>query len=524
MSFEIMPARARNRRIVKRAVASERGVVAAQSPIAAEVGASILRAGGNAVDAAIATSLALGVVEPWGSGLGGGAAILMFHASQNRVQAIDAGMVAPFGLDPGDYPLAEGADPDLFGWPAVFEDRNIHGPLSMAVPSYPAGLDMAHRLYATRPLAELAEPAIALARQGLEVDAWTSLQIAAHAREFSLYPDAARVWLDENGLPPMPNRDGTTKRLALEPLADTLQMLVDDGLDSFYRGQLARRLLGDIERLGGRLVGDDLEAYEARHRPALAGHYGNAVLYAMPGLFAGESFLRVFELLQAADYGGIGPDAAAYLAYARALDQAYRERLEEQGDRDTPEPASTSHFCVVDRFGNMVAWTQTLLSLFGSRVWLPETGILMNNGVMWFDPRPGRPNSMAPGKRPLSNMCPIIAQSPALQFGLGASGGRKILPAVTQLASFLLDYGMDLESAFAQPRIDVSAMAAITVDSALPTDVQTALAQHFPVSRQPNRSYPLAFSCPSGVARDLTDLANFGTAEPQHLWADAVAE
>ncbi|MEO1017037.1 MAG: gamma-glutamyltransferase [Pseudomonadota bacterium] len=513
-----------NRRVVKHAVASQGGVVASQNPIAAEVGASVLRVGGNAIDAAIATSLAIGVVEPWGSGLGGGGAMLIFHAAQNRVQAIDCGMVAPRRLDPADYPIVEGADPDLFGWPAVEEDRNIHGPLAMAMPSYLAGVDLAHRLYATRPLAELAEPAIALAREGLEVDWWTSLQIAGHAREFSKYADAARIWLDMNGLPPMPSRDGLPHRLNLDTLADTLQTLVNDGIDSFYRGKLALKLIADIEKLGGRLESDDFEAYEANHLPALELRHGDAMMFAMPGLFAGHSFARVFELLGQTDYGGPEPDADAYLAYAQALDQAYRERLEQQGDTETPEPSSTTHLSVVDRFGNMVACTQTLLSLFGSRMVLPETGILMNNGVMWFDPRPDRPNSMAPGKRPLSNMCPIIGHSPNVQFALGASGGRKILPAVAQLTSFLVDYRMDLEAAFAQPRIDVSAMAAIEVDAALPADVQNALAQHFVVNPQPNLPYPMGFSCPSGVLRDLSDYCNYGTAAPQHPWADAVCE
>ncbi len=513
-----------NRRVIKCAVSSSGGVVAAQNPIAAEIGASTLRAGGNAVDAAIATSLAMGVVEPWGSGLGGGGAMLIFHAQHNRVQAIDCGMVAPLRIDPADYPIVEGEDPDLFAWPAVKEDRNIHGPLAMAVPSYLAGLDLAHRLYATKPLGELAEPAISLARQGLEVDWWTSLQITAHQREFKNYPDAARVWLDANGLPPMPNRDGGSRRIDLGALAETLRTLVDDGIDSFYRGELARKIVSDIQQLGGRLQAADLAAYEAKHLPALEHRYRDAMLFAMPGLFAGHSFARVFDLLSADGLDGAAPDASAYLTYAKALEQAYDERLEWQGEGWTPEATSTTHVSVVDRFGNMVACTQTLLSLFGSRMVLPETGILMNNGLMWFDPRPGRPNSLAPGKRPLSNMCPIIGHTPSAQFALGASGGRKILPAVAQLTSFIIDYGMTLEAAFAQPRIDVSAMQTIGVDAALPDDVHQLLAEHFATTALVNQTYPLNFSCPSGVLRDMADFRNYGTAEPQHPWADAVSE
>ena len=120
---------------------------------------------------------------------------------------------------------------------------------------------------------------------------------------------------------------------------------------------------------------------------------------------------------------------------------------------------------VVDREGNLVALTQTLLSLFGSRVMFPATGVLLNNGVMWFDPRPGRPNSIAAGRRPLANMCPVtVERSGGDRFALGASGGRRIMPAVMQLVSFLVDFGLDLEDAFHAPRIDASGGRSVTVD------------------------------------------------------------
>ena len=152
------------------------------------------------------------------------------------------------------------------------------------------------------------------------------------------------------------------------------------------------------------------------------------------------------------------PDARAYAVWAEALRAAYEERLARMGDvDDRRDSACTTHLCVVDRGGTMVSLTQTLLSPFGSKILSPSTGILLNNGVMWFDPRPGRANSMAPRKRPLSNMCPVIAtRERAPWLALGASGGRRILPAVLQIGSMLADCGLDLESAFHTPRIDVS--------------------------------------------------------------------
>ena len=124
---------------------------------------------------------------------------------------------------------------------------------------------------------------------------------------------------------------------------------------------------------------------------------------------------------------------------------------------DKPTNTCTTHFCAADSEGNMVALTQTLMSLFGSCVMLPKTGITMNNGMLWFDPEPNRPNSIAPGKRPLCNICPVVVTKDGKPwFCIGASGGRRIVPAVTQLSLMLIDRGLDVETAFHQPRIDVS--------------------------------------------------------------------
>jgi gamma-glutamyltranspeptidase/glutathione hydrolase len=151
----------------------------------------------------------------------------------------------------------------------------------------------------------------------------------------------------------------------------------------------------------------------------------------------------------------------------------------------------------------MVSLTQTLLSLFGSKVVSPQTGILLNNGIMWFDPRPGRPNSMAPGKRPLANMCPIVAtRGGAPWLALGGSGGRRILPAVLQIASLLIDGGLDLEEAFHEPRIDVSGEPYVTADRRLAPEVLAALAGRFEVRSVAHTLHPNLFACPSAVLRE----------------------
>ena len=160
------------------------GVVASQNVIAAEVGAQVLRDGGNAIDAAIATSFAVSVVEPWMSGLGGGGYMLVYLANEDRVRVVDFGMIAPKSLEPSDYPLIDGDGAgDLFQWPAVLEDRNVYGYHSIAVPTQVAGIALAHEQFATKPWADLIAPATALAEGGLPTNWFTTLRISAAAED-----------------------------------------------------------------------------------------------------------------------------------------------------------------------------------------------------------------------------------------------------------------------------------------------------------------------------------------------------
>ena len=205
---------------------------------------------------------------------------------------------------------------------------------------------------------------------------------------------------------------------------------------------------------------------------------------------------------------------AAYMEYALALQSAYRERLQDMGDADGRRalgaehlaPACTTHFSVVDREGNMAAVTQTLLSTFGSKFVTPQSGVTMNNGIMWFDPTPGAPNSLAPGKRCLTNYTPVLAQAAdGRRLALGASGGRRILPAVTQILSFVMDYGMDLDAAIHAPRIDASEGAVVIGDVRLPAPVRDALRAGFDYEEARMQTFPMKFACPSVVLRDGDD-------------------
>ncbi len=218
------------------------------------------------------------------------------------------------------------------------------------------------------------------------------------------------------------------------------------------------------------------------------------------------------------------PDAAWFAALARAMQAAYAERLAGLGETEPKAAEScTTHLTVCDEAGTMVAMTTTLLSSMGSRVVLPGSGVLMNNGVMWFDPRPGQPNSAAPGKRPLTNMCPVIvrdAHGPVL--AAGASGGRRIMAAVAQMLAFTLDFGMDPQDAAHHPRIDVSDPAGVNADQRLAPAILDALRALGPVEVVEHGVLPVNFACPNLITQ--ADGRRTGISDVMSPWSAALAQ
>jgi gamma-glutamyltranspeptidase/glutathione hydrolase len=517
----------------KPAVVSKGGIVAAQSRQAAEIGAAVLADGGDCVDAAVATSFALGVLEPWMSGIGGGGAMVLYRAREDKYEVIDFGMRAPRGLRREDYALTgEGPASDLFPWPRVKDDRNLLGPGSIAVPGVVAGMEEAHRRHAKLPWKELLAPSVALADEGLAVDWWTTLAIASAAADLRRYPASAAAYL-EDGLPPHPPWGiKSNVRLPRDKLKATLSHLAAQGPRDFYQGDLARAIAADVQAGGGALAVEDLASFRARLCEPLAIPYSGGVVYATPELTAGPTLAHALRLLQQSwQPSRGGPDASAYAAYALALQSAYQERLSGMGDADGRRalgteqlaPSCTTHFSVVDREGNMAAVTQTLLSIFGSKFTLPQSGILMNNGIMWFDPTPGGPNSLEAGKRCLTNYTPVVAHGACgRRLALGASGGRRILPAVMQMLSFVMNFDMDLDAAIHTPRIDASEGALVIGDVRLPTPARDALRARFDYEEARVQTQPMKFACPSVVLRE--GAINSGATEIFQPWGDAVAQ
>jgi gamma-glutamyltranspeptidase / glutathione hydrolase len=519
--------------IRKPATVSKGGIVATQSRKAAEIGAEVLKAGGDCVDAVIATTFALGVLEPWMSGVGGGGAMVLYRAREDKYEVIDYGMRAPDSLRAEDYPLTgHGAASDIFPWPRVKDDRNLHGPGSIAVPGVVAGMEEAHRRHARMKWQDLLAPSVKLAGEGLLVDWWTTLMVASSAADLRRYPASAEAYLVD-GLPPNPQWGIRSQvRLPQDRLKAMLSYLAAQGPRDFYQGDLARSIAADIKASGGALSVEDLAAFRAHLREPLVIPYRGGNVYATPELTAGPTLAHTLRLLQnELKPAKSGPDAAAYTAYAQALQSAYRERLEGMGDADGRRalgaehlaPSCTTHFSAVDRDGNMAAVTQTLLSTFGSKFVTPLTGITMNNGIMWFDPTPGTPNSLQGGKRCLTNYTPVLAQAAdGRRLAAGASGGRRILPAVTQMLSFVMDYGMDLDAAIHAPRIDASEAAIVIGDVRLPKPVRETLAKRFDYEEARTQTLPMKFACPSVVLRDRD--TNSGATEPFQPWGEAVAE
>lgn len=510
--------------ITKTVIETEHGVVAAQHRLAAEAGARVLAAGGDAVDAAIATSFAIGVVEPWMSGPAGGGGLMLWRADEGRSYALNYGMRSPGALDPADYPLSgAGKTCDLFPWDAVVGERNVQGATAIAVPGLVDGMGKLHARFGTMPWSDLLGPSIALAREGLLVDWYAALIIASTTRILAQDPDAAALFLEDGQWPTVSGWTALAeKRLNMTTMADSLQEIADQGARALYDGDLAQMMAKDVQAKGGSLSVEDLRAYHAQFSDPLSFEYRDTRMDVLPGLTAGPTLRDAMRVMETSTMGCDGPQETAYCAYADGLKSAYRNRLAQMGHDGETEAAQgcTTHFSVVDRQGNMVSQTQTLLSIFGSRVVSPSTGFLMNNGVMWFDPVPGRPNSLAPGKPCLMNICPVIGSKGETRFGFGASGGRKIVSAVAQLCSFVADFDMDLSAAFHQQRIDMSGGDTVVADESLPTDVIAGLRRTHAVTTTKRTVFPYAFACSAGVMRRGGQ--NAGCTEIMSPWGDAI--
>ena len=471
--------------------ASPRGAVAAAHPAASEAGAAVLRAGGNAADAAVAAAFALAVVEPQSSGIGGGGLALVYVAREGRVHAIDFRETAP-GAARADMFLEDGRPvPGL----------SRCGGLAVAVPGAVKGYAEIARRFGTRPLPALVEPAARLAERGVPVG--LHYRRAATAAQACLREDpaAARVFLAPGPGGPVPPEPAW--RLVQADLARTLRAVGRDP-ESFYRGPLAARIAAAVRARGGVLAAADLAAYRTREREVLWGtHRGHRVAGFPPPSAGGAIVIGLLQALEGADPAAVAHAEPELLhAFVEAEKRLFERRSGALGDPDfvpgampaaqemaspefaarvraaigeratptggpaaAPPAGHTSHVSVVDAEGNAVALTTTVNLQFGSGVVVPGTGILLNDEMDDFDAAPGAANAFglvggevnlpAPGKRPLSSMSPTLVFGPdgGLRLAVGSPGGSTIPSTVAWTILNRVDAGMPLDRAVGTPRI-----------------------------------------------------------------------
>ncbi|MBX3070395.1 MAG: gamma-glutamyltransferase family protein [Thermomicrobiales bacterium] len=495
--------------IVERSEAvSSGGMVAAKTLQAARAGAEILRNGGNAIDAAVATALVAGVVEQWMNGVGGGGYLVRHDPRTGETDVAAFPMVSPKSARPDMFTLiGTGRDTGLFGWPSVVDSANIVGHRSVAVPGTVDGLSKALERWGSISWSAALDPAIHWADEGFPITWHTTTKIAADLANLRKFPATAEL-LCPNGVPPWSIQGEPLKRLRQPDLARTLRRLADRGPRDLYEGELAATIIAHLNEGGADFVAADFSDYRTTFEPPASASYHGATLHTIGLGTGGTTLAESMELLDRSGFDGSGPDSASGIhLLAQAFATAFADRFAYLADPDFVEVpmeallsdayldarasaftsgavglptagtrsalgvshalatsipdftsgGSTTHLSVIDKDGVAVSLTQTLLSGWGSRVTVPGTGIIMNNGMMWFDPEPGRPNSIDGGKRPLCNMSPAVLTTPdGLIAALGASGGRRILNCVAQMAINLVDRKLGMQAAVAAPRIDRS--------------------------------------------------------------------
>lgn len=545
----------RSRLTVSRSPARGRGgAVAGKQSQAVDAGIAILEEGGNAIDAAVATAFAMGVAEPWMNGLGGGGFLVAWLADRGKAITIEYPMIAPSGAEAGMFPLSGmGIDAGLFGWPATVGNANSVGYAAIAVPGTVAGLAMAAERYGTMPLSRLIAPAIAIAEEGIAVTWHTTLLIARDFGNLRRFAATSDVFLDANGNPPTTVEQHNPARIRQPDLGRTLRAIAEDGPRAFYEGEIGQQIADHLAANGTPVTRVDLAGYAAVEAapvttgiaghtlhtigkgtggtslaqaltmldlldPAASGHNSFPALHGMAQCFR-QAFADRFAYLADSDFVDVPTDALLDRDYCAscverfppdrpgAISAGPRDRLGVTHDMPSSVPdyitdGSTTHLGVIDRNGNAVSLTQTLLSAWGSRVVVPGTGVLMNNGMMWFDPEPGRPNSVAPGKRPLSNMAPaLLSRDGEIVASVGSSGGRRIMNANAQIVTNLAAHGLAMGEALAAPRIDASTRA-LAVSVRIDPDVREALhAAGHAVSVREETLLTADFASPVAISR-----------------------
>ena len=472
-------------------VFAENGMVASQEATATRIGVDILKRGGNAIDAGVAVGFALAVTLPRAGALGGGGFMMVHHAETGETVAIDYREMAPAAAHRDMYLDAAGeVDTQLA--------RYTHH--AAGVPGAVAGLVFALDRYGTLPLAEVLAPAIRLAERGILVTQDLSGSLESRRERLQRWPATAAIFYHEDGRPYRPG-----ERLIQVDLAWSLRQIAAHGADAFYKGAIAERIAADMAAHGGPMTLEDLAAYRVAVRAPVRGTYRGYEIASMPPPSSGGVHLvQILNLLEDYPLASLGHNGAEGLhLMAESMKLAYADRSQHLGDPDfwpvpvagliskayaeslraTIDPArarpaaeiaagdpmpyespETTHYSVMDRWGNVVSNTYTINFGYGSGIVAAGTGILLNNEMDDFSAKPGVPNaygllggdanSVAPAKRPLSSMTPtILFKDGKPLLATGSPGGSRIITTTLQIILNVVDHGMNIAAATAAPRV-----------------------------------------------------------------------
>jgi gamma-glutamyltranspeptidase/glutathione hydrolase len=505
-------------------VVATSGMVASASPLASQAGVEILKAGGNAVDAAVAAAFAIGVVEPNATGIGGEGMMVIYIAKTRTAIAIDYRSAAPARTSFEK------------GIPAL-------GHAAVAIPGTVAGLTTALEKYGSLRLATVLAPAVKLAAEGFVVGPTLGGVIADNFEEISKREPMAKVFAPTG----LPLEAGAT--LKNPDLAATLRKIAAGGREVFYRGEIADKIASEMAAQGGFITKDDLAAYQAIERPPVQGSYRGYTVVSAPPPVGGLTLIQILQILEAFPVAKSPALSATRIHLAaEAMKRGLADMRQYVGDPGfvavptewllskpyaaaraaeikateisativagaaPKEPTSTTHLSVVDKDGNMVALTQTISDFFGSKVMVAGTGIILNNEMKNFS-REG-PNVLAPGKRMRTTIAPTILLKDGKTFAtLGTPGGSRILTTMTILIQNLLDYKMGIQEAIESPRFFPEDKA-LAYEPRLPEDTLAAL-KLLGYGLKPAGEFDLSFGGAQGILIDARTNKRIGGADPR---------
>ena len=539
------------------AVVAEHGMVVAQEKLAAHIGADVLKRGGNAVDAAVATGFAMAVTYPRAGNIGGGGFMVIHSAERHEDVAIDYRETAPAAITPGIFLGADGK-PD--------NAKSRDSALGIGIPGTPAGLALALEKYGSGKftLADLLRPAIELARDGYVIADDNADTLPEWYRRLARWPSSVKIFSRADGTS---LREGD--RLVQSDLAATLSAISAQGPRGFYEGPVAEKLVKAIDEAGGIMTLDDLKSYQALIRAPVRGSYRGYDIVSMPQPSSGGVvLLETLNILEGFPMHDLKQGSALSLhVMIEAMKRAYADRARYLGDPDfvkapvatliskeyaakqragidldratpwtdalsaTPphEGSNTTHFSVVDHLGNAVSNTFTLNFSYGVGLIADGTGVLLNNELDDFTAAPGASNAYGlvgfeanlpgPGKRPLSSMSPTIVLKDGKPILVtGSPGGSRIISTVLQVIVNVLDYDMDVASAVAAPRVHHQWLPdEVRMERGFADDVITALK-----AKGHTIGEPLGQTSANSIA--VTDHGLLGAPDPRTRGAEAAGQ